>query len=142
MTTRGSALPPVSFITWPTKKPSSPSLPAAVRLDLAGVAGEDAVDDRVELGDVGDRLLREVRIGREARLPDLRERLVERRARDLGARRHELRQLGRRRRRPGSTPAATNWFASTFAASLASAPASTTAAQSGSSPPVTSTSAS
>jgi hypothetical protein len=27
LTTRGSALPPVSFITWPTKKPSRPSLP-------------------------------------------------------------------------------------------------------------------
>jgi hypothetical protein len=27
LTTRGSALPPDSFITWPTKKPSSPSLP-------------------------------------------------------------------------------------------------------------------
>ena len=27
LTTRGSAFPPVSFITWPTKKPSSPSLP-------------------------------------------------------------------------------------------------------------------
>jgi len=27
LTTRGSAVPPVSFITWPTKKPSRPSLP-------------------------------------------------------------------------------------------------------------------
>jgi len=27
LTTRGSAVPPVSFITWPTKKPSNPSLP-------------------------------------------------------------------------------------------------------------------
>src|SRR5579884_2292482 len=27
LTTRGSAVPPDSFITWPTKKPSSPSLP-------------------------------------------------------------------------------------------------------------------
>ena len=27
LTTRGSALPPDSFITWPTKKPSTPSLP-------------------------------------------------------------------------------------------------------------------
>jgi len=27
LTTRGSALPPDSFMTWPTKKPSSPSLP-------------------------------------------------------------------------------------------------------------------
>src|SRR5205823_12240507 len=27
LTTRGSALPSVAFITWPTKKPSRPSLP-------------------------------------------------------------------------------------------------------------------
>ena len=42
----------------------------------------------------------------------------------------------------GAMPVATNWFASTFAASLGSAPAATTSAHSRSSPPVTSTSAS
>ena len=49
LTTRGSALPFVSFITWPTKKPSRPCLAAAVRLDLSRVGGEHLVDDRLEL---------------------------------------------------------------------------------------------
>ena len=44
--------------------------------------------------------------------------------------------------RSGSMPVATNAFASTFAVSFGSAPAATTADQSRSSPPVTSTSAS
>ena len=117
-------------------------LAAAVLLDLAGVRGDHRVDDRVELADVADGLLGQVRLGAEALVAGVRERLVEGGARDLGAGRDELRELGRRSRAPGRRPVATNAFASTFAVSFASAPASTTADQSRSRPPVTSTSAS
>ena len=68
-------------------------LAALVGGDLAGIRVEDPGDDRLQLGRVGDGLLREVRRGREARLRDLAERLVERGARDPVARLDELRQL-------------------------------------------------
>ena len=42
----GFALPWLAFITWPTKKPNSLSLPAFVLCDLVGVGGQHAVDDR------------------------------------------------------------------------------------------------
>ena len=117
-------------------------LAAAVLLGLLRVRGDDPLDHRIELGGVRDRLLRDMRVGAETGLTDLRERFVEDRARDRGARLHELRELCRRRPPTESIPVATNWFASTFAASFASAPAATTSAHSLSSPPVTSTSAS
>ena len=82
------------------------------------------------VGGVGHRFLREVRIGREARLAELRDRLVEGSSRDPVARLDELRELGRRTTAPGSTPAPTRLFAITFAAATRSAPAPTVVSQS------------
>src|SRR5439155_3169705 len=82
----------------PDEEPEQPLLAAAELLRLAGIRGDDAVDHRVELGDVRDRLLREVRLGAETLVADLGQRLVERRARNLRPGRNELRQLRRVRR--------------------------------------------
>src|SRR5262249_9561658 len=59
------------------KDPQQALLAASVLLDLVGVRGHDGVDDRVELADVAHCLLGEVRIGREARVARMRQRLVE-----------------------------------------------------------------
>ena len=40
----GLALPPVAFMTWPTKKPNSLSLPDAVVGELAGILRHHLVD--------------------------------------------------------------------------------------------------
>ena len=93
LTARGSAWPFVSFITWPTKNPSRPFLAAAVGRDLTRVRGDHRVDDRLQLGEVGDHLLGEVRVGRETRLAEPADRLVECRARDPVACLHEPRKL-------------------------------------------------
>ena len=66
-TTRGSALPPVSFITWPTKNPSRPSLPPRNCSAWPGIRRDDPVDDRIELARVRDDLLLEIGSRREAR---------------------------------------------------------------------------
>ena len=46
LTTFGSALPPVSFITWPTRKPSTPSLPPRYVSTCSGFAARTRVDRR------------------------------------------------------------------------------------------------
>ena len=63
---------------------------------MTGFRRENPVDDRAELGRVGDRFLREVGIGAEARLPELGDRVVEDSARDALARLDELSELCRR----------------------------------------------
>src|SRR5262245_51710302 len=70
-------------------------LAVAIRLNLAGARREDGVDDRLQLAAVRDGLLREIRVGREARLAELRDRFVEGRAWDPVARGEELRELVR-----------------------------------------------
>src|SRR6185436_3854632 len=70
-------------------------LAAAVLLDLPRVGSEDPVDERPELGRVGDGLLRQVRLGGEAGVARTRHRLVECLPRDAVARLDELRELGR-----------------------------------------------
>src|SRR5215208_3748383 len=68
-------------------------LAAPERGDLARVRVEDLVDDRVELGGVGDGALREVRVGAEAVAGALGDRVQVDLARELAARRDHLRQL-------------------------------------------------
>jgi len=43
LTSAGFALPPLCRITWPTKKPSSPVLPARYSSALGGVSGDHLV---------------------------------------------------------------------------------------------------
>jgi len=83
LTTRGSAEPPVSFITWP------------VLIGLRGVRRDHALDHRIQLTRIGHDLLLEMGVGPKAGVADVRERGVECRPRDLGTSRDELRQLAR-----------------------------------------------
>ena len=66
---------------------------ALVGGDLARVVGEDAVDQRLQLGRVGDERVAEVRVRLELRVAALGQRLGERRARHRRARRDHLREL-------------------------------------------------
>ncbi len=52
----GFALPPVAFMTWPTKKPNSLSLPRAVIGELARVLRHHLVDGLLDGAGVGDLL--------------------------------------------------------------------------------------
>src|SRR5207248_9626713 len=70
-----------------------PLLAAAVGLDLAGVAGEDAVDERLQFGSVADQRLAEIRLRAELRIAALRERAHERLTWDRRTRRDHLPQL-------------------------------------------------
>ena len=141
LTTRGSALPPVSFITWPTKKPSRPCLPlrycsawpgfAAMIRSITGSSSDASATTfcsrygaAVKPGSPTSRAPRRTRRAGSPRAP----------ATSFAS-------------SPASTasgdePVATNWFASTFAASFGSAPGVDDADQSRSRPPVTRTSAS
>jgi hypothetical protein len=96
LTTFGFALPCVSRITWPTKKPSRPFLAAPVGLHLLLVLAQDPVDHRVELGRVRDRALAQVLVRREALARACRNRRIEGRARDLVAFQQHLCELGDR----------------------------------------------
>ena len=53
-TRAGSALPPVAFIAWPTKNPTTLSLPSRSCCAWAGFVGQQALDDRDQLALVGD----------------------------------------------------------------------------------------
>src|SRR5262245_18420731 len=75
------------------EEPEEAVLPTAVGFHLPGIRLEDARDDRLQLRLVGDRLLREVRVGGEAGLAELRDRLVEHTAGDEVARLDEPREL-------------------------------------------------
>ena len=52
----GFALPPVAFITWPTKKPNNLSLPDAVVGQLLRIGGDHGVDDALDGARIGDLL--------------------------------------------------------------------------------------
>src|SRR5262249_39015535 len=78
----------------PDEEAEQSLLAVSVRRALAGVRGDDLVDDRVERRNVADGLLPEVGLGREAVVAEVRERVVECLAPDLRPRGDELRELG------------------------------------------------
>ena len=73
------AFRPVAFITWPTKKPKSLSLPARYSATLSALAGQHGVDrgfDRAGVGDLAQALLLDDRAGVGAGLDHLGEHVL------------------------------------------------------------------
>jgi hypothetical protein len=102
-TALGLAFPPVSFITAPTKKPSSLASPPLKRADLGGVGADHLAAGLLEeaaVRDLGDGLALDDLSGAAALLPHAAEDLLAQLARE-GPLLDELDQLGQGVRRDG-----------------------------------------